>query len=99
MRVERVSDNARNQKFKVKNERQESRQVDHARKQEIDRLNAEATRGDKEAQRQVRQLEQQQEKRRVLRIKGPAQSSTATAERTSRQSGEAAVSGDFKTGT
>ena len=62
MRVERVSDKGRNQKFKVKDERQESQQVDHARKQEIDRLNAEATRGDKEAQRQVRQLEQQQRK-------------------------------------
>jgi hypothetical protein len=62
MRVERVSDNARNQKFKVKDERQQSQQVDQARKQEIDRLNAEATRVDKEAQRQARQLEQQQRK-------------------------------------
>ena len=62
MRVERVSDTARNQKFKVKDERQESQQVQHARKQEIDRLSAEAERGNKEAQRQVRQLEQQQTK-------------------------------------
>jgi len=68
MRVERVSDQARNQKFKVKDARdakddlQESRQEDHARKQEIDRLSAEATRGNREAQRQVRQLEQQQRK-------------------------------------
>ena len=62
MRVERVSDNARNQKFKVKDERQESQQVDHARKQEIERLNVEAKRGDKKAQQQVRQLEQQQKK-------------------------------------
>jgi len=65
MRVERVSDQARNQKFKLKDakdDRQESRQGDHARKQEIDRLNAEATRGNREAQRQVRQLEQQQRK-------------------------------------
>jgi len=62
MRVERVSDNARNQKFKVKDERQDSPQVDHARKQEIERLNIEAKRGDKKAQQQVRQLEQQQKK-------------------------------------
>ena len=32
MRVERVSDNARNQKFKVKDEREKSQQVDQARK-------------------------------------------------------------------
>ena len=62
MRVERVSDTARNQKFKVKDQRQESQQVDNARKQEIDRLNAEVKRGNKEAERQVRQLEQQQAK-------------------------------------
>jgi uncharacterized protein DUF6600/FecR-like protein len=60
MRVERVSDKARNQKFKVKDERQESGQVDHTRKQEIDRPNVEATRANRESQRQVRQLEQQQ---------------------------------------
>jgi len=62
MRVERVSNNARNQKFKVKDERQESQQVDHARKQEVERPDVEAKRGDKKAQQQVRQLEQQQKK-------------------------------------
>jgi hypothetical protein len=62
MRVERVSDNARNQKFKVKDQHQQSQQVDHASKQEIERLNVEAKRGDKKAQQQVRQLEQQQKK-------------------------------------
>ena len=62
MRVERVSDQARNQKFKVKDEREESRQTDNGRKQEIDRLSAEAARGNKEAERQARQLEQQQRK-------------------------------------
>jgi hypothetical protein len=62
MRVERVSDNARNQKFKLKDERQQSQQVDQARKQEIERLNVEAKRGDKKAQQQLRQLEQQREK-------------------------------------
>jgi FecR protein len=71
MRVERVSDNARNQKFKVKDERQQSQQVDQARKQETDRLNVEAKRGDKKAQQQVRQLEQQQ--KRETRSQGPKQ--------------------------
>ena len=62
MRVERVSDNARNQKFKVKDEREESRQADQGRKQETDREGAEAARGNKEAERHTRQLEQQQRK-------------------------------------
>jgi len=39
-----------------KDERQEQR-VEQARKQEIERLNAEAKRGDKKAQQQERQLE------------------------------------------
>jgi len=74
MRVERVSDNARNQKFKVKDERDESREADNGRKQEgdrkqeadakreVDRQSAEAARTSKEAQRQTRQVEQQQRK-------------------------------------
>ena len=74
MRVERVSDNARNQKFKVNDQREESRQVDNGRKQEgdrkqeadakreTDRQSAEAARTNKEAQRQTRQSEQQQRK-------------------------------------
>src|SRR4030095_11823517 len=73
MRVERVSNDARNQKFKVKDERQQSQQVDQARKQEGDRLNVEAKRGDKKAQQQVRQLEQQQKK--VTRAQGSNQKS------------------------
>jgi hypothetical protein len=70
LRVERVSDQARNQKFKVKDEREEARQADTGRKPEVDqgrkqdmgRVSAEATKGDKEAQQQTRQLEQQQRK-------------------------------------
>jgi hypothetical protein len=62
MRVERASDTARNQKFKVRDNRQESQQADTGRKQEIDRLNAEAAKGNKQAQQQARQLEQQQRK-------------------------------------
>ena len=70
MRVERVSGNARNQKFKIKDERDESQQVDSGRRQEgdrkqeadvkreVDRQSAEAARTGKEAQRQTRQVEQ-----------------------------------------
>jgi len=76
MRVERISDNARNQKFKVKDERQQSQQVDHARKQEIERPDVEAKRGDKKAQQQVRQLEQQQKKE--TRAQEPTQKATQT---------------------
>jgi hypothetical protein len=70
MRVERVSDTARKQKFKIKDERQESQQVDHTR------LNVEAKRGDKKAQQQVRQLEQQQKKE--TRAQEPTQKATQT---------------------
>jgi hypothetical protein len=73
MRVDRVSDSARNEKFKVKDQRQESQQVDQARKQEIDRLNAEAKRGNKEAERQARQLEQQQAKENKAQPKAQPQ--------------------------
>ena len=68
MRVERVSDNAKNQKFKVKDDRdtkenrQEAQQADNGRKQEIDRANAEAARANKEAAGQAHKLEQQQRK-------------------------------------
>jgi len=78
MRVERVSDQARNQKFKVKderdakdtrNDRQEAKQADGrkqeadtGRKQDLGRVTAEAGRDNKDAQRQTRQLEQQQRK-------------------------------------
>ena len=62
MRVERVSDNVRNQKFKIKDERQQSPQVNQARKPDSERLNIEAKRDDKKAKQQPRQLEQQQKK-------------------------------------
>ena len=62
MRVERVSGQARNQKLKIKDERHESQQADKGRQQEIDRLNAEAKKGNKEAHQQARQLDQQQRK-------------------------------------
>ncbi|MEO8435432.1 MAG: DUF6600 domain-containing protein [Pyrinomonadaceae bacterium] len=62
MRVERVSDKDRNQKLKIKDERHEAREVEHERKQEVDRITAEAAKGNKEAQRQVRQVEHQQAK-------------------------------------
>jgi hypothetical protein len=73
MRVERVSDNARNQKFKIKDERQQSPQVDQARKRDSESLNSEAKRGDKKAKQQPRQLEQQQ--KRETRAQGSNQKS------------------------
>jgi len=48
MRVERVSDQARNEKFKIKDERGEARS-DNGRKQEADRAGAEAAKANKEA--------------------------------------------------
>ncbi|MGI8733217.1 MAG: DUF6600 domain-containing protein [Pyrinomonadaceae bacterium] len=70
LRVERVPDNAKNQKFKAKDagdatakdNRQQSQQVEQARKQEADRLSAEANKGNKEAKQQVRQIEQKQQR-------------------------------------
>ena len=59
MRVERVSDKARNEKFKIKDERGEAR-VDNGRKQETDRVGAGAAQGNKEVPGQARQLEQPQ---------------------------------------
>jgi hypothetical protein len=52
MRVERISDQARNQKFKVKDERQQERQADTAR------VRGEANKDNKDS----RKLEQQQRK-------------------------------------
>ena len=59
MRVERVSETARNQKFKARDERQESQQADKGR-QQIDRPNAEFRKDNKEAKQQVRQPEQKE---------------------------------------
>lgn len=61
MRVERIPDNARNQKFKVKDERQ-AQQADQRSGQEIDKVSAEAARANKEAPGQAHKLEQQQKK-------------------------------------
>ena len=62
MRVERVSDQARNQKFKVRDERQQERQADTERRQEMGRVNGEANKDNRDAQQQARQLEQEQRK-------------------------------------
>lgn len=69
MRVERVSDKLKGQKFKVRDERRESQQADNGRQQEITRLSAEATRGNKEAGRQVRKLEKEDRKERRADVK------------------------------
>lgn len=65
MRVERVSDQAKSQKFKVRDERQQEQQADSGRKQDTGRVNVQAGKDNKEnkdAQQQARQLEQQQRK-------------------------------------
>lgn len=86
LRVEPVPDTARNQKFKVKDERQQEQQADTTRKREVDkgqeqnmgRVSAEAKKGNKEAQQQTRQVEQQQRKdtraqEKTTRAQAPAQ--------------------------
>jgi len=91
MRVERVSDTARNQKFKVKDERQQSqpvdigrsREVDQGRKQDLGRVTAEAKKDNKDAQRQTRQLEQQQ--RKDARVAERAQTQTQRQSRQAQQ--------------
>jgi hypothetical protein len=86
LRVEPVSDTAKNQKFKVKDERQQEQQTDTGRKPEVDqgrkqdmgRVSAEGTKNNKPAQQQTRQLEQQQKKetraqQKTTRARAPAQ--------------------------
>jgi hypothetical protein len=108
MRVERVSDNDKNRKFKIKDDRnagdqrQEARradnernpELDRGRKQEIDRLSAEAIRGNKEAERQARQLQQQQrnaaraqeqQQRKVTRAQEQATRAQENAQRKAQQ--------------
>jgi hypothetical protein len=72
MRVERVSDTARNQKLKARDERQESQQADKGRQPQIDRPNVEFRKGNKEAKQQARQPEQQQQ-RKETRDQAPIQ--------------------------
>jgi hypothetical protein len=71
MRVERVSDTARNQKFKARDERQESQQADKGGQPRIDRPDAEFRKDNKEAKQQARQPEQQQ--RKETRDQAPVQ--------------------------
>ncbi|HKO99110.1 MAG TPA: DUF6600 domain-containing protein [Pyrinomonadaceae bacterium] len=67
LRVEAIPEKARKEKFQVKDNRGgppvvSSRPDDVARKQEIDRLSREAAKGNRDAERQARQLEQEQRK-------------------------------------
>jgi len=70
LRVEPVPDTARNQKFKVKDERQQEQQADTTLKPEMDKtgkpdvghVTAEGKKDNKAAQQQTRQAEQQQKK-------------------------------------
>jgi len=57
MRVERVSDKAKSEKFKIKDERGDAR-VDNGRKQETDRASADAAKANKEAEQQQRKESQ-----------------------------------------
>jgi hypothetical protein len=90
MRVERVSDNDRNRKFKVRDERanndaaDHNRQAEQARRHEIDRLNVQAKQGNREARQEARQLEQQQKQAARAQIQSAAQS-TQAQERAARQ--------------
>jgi hypothetical protein len=73
LRVENVPDNAKGKKFEVRDERQgrqvqqqaDNKQQEAARRQQIDALAAEATRGNRDAQRQQRELVQQQRKQQA----------------------------------
>ena len=61
LRFERIAEKTKNQKFKVRDERNAGvPQVDPGRQQQIDALAREAKSGNKEARREVRQLERQQ---------------------------------------
>jgi hypothetical protein len=70
LRVEPVPATARNQKFKVNDQRQQEQQadttlkpeVDKAGKQDVGRVTGEAKKDNKDAQQQTRQVEQQQKK-------------------------------------
>ena len=61
LRVERVSDQARNQKFKIKDERQQEQQAETGRKQETGRVTGEASK-DNKAEQQQRKDTRDQEK-------------------------------------
>jgi len=61
LRVERIAEKAKDQKFKVRDDRNAGTpQIDLGRQQQIDALAREAARGNKQAGREVRQLERQQ---------------------------------------
>ena len=61
LRVERIAEKAKDQKFKVRDERNAGMPpVDPGRQQQIEALSREAARGNKGARREVRQLERQQ---------------------------------------
>ena len=62
LRVEPVSTTAKNQKFKVRDDRQQEPQAETGRKPEMGRVTGEANKDNKALQQQTRQLEQQQRK-------------------------------------
>jgi hypothetical protein len=74
MRVERVSDNARNEKLKIRDEREESRQADIGRKQDVSEVEQQA----RQLERQQREQEKTQRMNRV-RVKGEGVAQPAKA--------------------
>ncbi|HKO42865.1 MAG TPA: DUF6600 domain-containing protein [Pyrinomonadaceae bacterium] len=67
LKVERVSDKSKGEKFKVRDTRgdqpvRSGQPDDVARRQELDRLNREAAKGNRQAEQQARKLEQEQRK-------------------------------------
>ncbi len=73
MRVERVSDQARNEKFRIKDERQELREADKRSKQEDKQDARQERHEDKFAQQQARQLEKQQREQEKVQRKAQEQ--------------------------
>lgn len=70
LRVERVPDKVKGEKFKVRDDRgnppvTSSKPEDVARRQKIDRLSGEVAKGNREARQEMRELQQQQRKAQV----------------------------------
>jgi hypothetical protein len=92
LRVERVTEKARNEKLKVKDERN----VDAGRQQQIDAVAREAGRGNKGARSEVRRLERQQrtDQRQQVRQVDPQQRAQPKVERPSAPRAEGARIGN-----
>jgi hypothetical protein len=86
LRVERVPDKVKGEKFKVRDERgnppvTSSKPEDVARRQKIDRLSGEAAKGNREARQEMRELQQQQRKAQVEQRRTERQAQQPQGER------------------